>query len=757
MTLDPRPTTADDPRHAAELLELGDAFFELDASWRIVRVNWRQEALSRRPRDETVGRTFAEVWPELATPESRYWREYHRCMTERVPVQFQAYHAPLDLWTGVTAYPVSTGGIAVFFRDIGGVKRAEQESRRLAAIVENTDDAIISKDIAGVIRTWNAAAERLFGYRADEVIGRPVALLLPPDRADEEDRILAALRAGERIDHFETVRVRKDGSLVAVSVTVSPLRDAAGEIVGASKIARDNTDRVEAERALRDAERRYRSVFEQAAIGMGRVRFSDARWMEVNDTLCRMLGRSREEMLATPWPEITHPEDLDLDLGPFRRMAAGELDTYTVEKRFLHADGHHVWARLTLSAVRDAAGRPEYEIAVIEDVTAQRRAESELRAANEALRDADRRKDEFLGMLSHELRNPLAPIRSSLYILDRSVPGGEQARRAREVANRQVTHLTRLVDDLLDVTRVARGKIELRRAALDVGDLVRRTADDYRALMRERQLELEVSLPDREVSIDGDATRLAQVLGNLLSNAAKFTPAGGRVTLGVEERGGSAVVRVRDTGVGIADDLLPTIFDPFTQAEQTLARSEGGLGLGLALVKGLTRLHGGSVSVASRPGEGTEFQVALPLSRGAEAEPGSRAAPAARRRYRVLVVDDNVDAAESLADLVRLFGHDAEVAHDGPSAVAGALAGRPDVVLCDLGLPGMDGYEVARAVRARLDGDVRLVAVSGYAQPEDVRRSAEAGFDAHVAKPPDPRSIESVLAGPAPAAGPDPR
>jgi CheY-like chemotaxis protein len=306
------------------------------------------------------------------------------------------------------------------------------------------------------------------------------------------------------------------------------------------------------------------------------------------------------------------------------------------------------------------------------------------------------------------------------------------------------------VDDLLDVTRIARGKIELRRAPLDLAALARRTAEDHRALMHDRYLELAVEVPGEPLMVNGDETRLAQVLGNLLHNAAKFTPAGGRVALAVGVEDGRAVVHVRDTGAGIAPDVLPTIFEPFTQAEQTIARSEGGLGLGLALVRGLVALHGGDVAaVSAGPGRGTDFVVTLPLAapRGDAAnEDRAPTAGAPDRARRVLVIDDNRDAADSLAQLVAMLGHTTDVAYDAIDGLAKASENVPDVVLCDIGLPGMDGYEFARQFRARSRGrDVRLVAVSGYAQPDDVARAAEAGFDAHVAKPPDPERIEEVL------------
>jgi signal transduction histidine kinase len=373
---------------------------------------------------------------------------------------------------------------------------------------------------------------------------------------------------------------------------------------------------------------------------------------------------------------------------------------------------------------------------------------TELNRAVEALREADRRKDEYLAILSHELRNPLAPIRSAVFLLERADPASEGARRARGVIARQVGHLARMVDDLLDVSRVARGAIDLRRARMDLADLVARAGEDHSPLLAEAGIALEVEVPDHPVPIDGDSTRLAQVLGNILQNSAKFTARGGRVTLSLDTAGSEALIRIRDTGVGIAPELLGHVFEPFVQEERTLARSRGGLGLGLPLVKGLVELHGGSVEARSDgEGAGAEITVRLPLATapGAERADQPQAAGGATGR-RVLVVDDNVDAAASLCDVVAHFGHSVEAVHDGATALARARERHPDVVLCDIGLPGMDGYEVARAIRAdaALRG-IRLVAVSGYAQPEDRARAERAGFDAHIAKPADPSTIERLL------------
>ena len=381
------------------------------------------------------------------------------------------------------------------------------------------------------------------------------------------------------------------------------------------------------------------------------------------------------------------------------------------------------------------------------DMIERRRAEDALLASEQSLRESDRRKDEFLGMLSHELRNPLAPIRNSVYILKHADPAGDQAERARNVIERQAEHLTRLVDDLLDVTRIARGKIELRLARLDLRELVLRAGDDFRVMMDERGLVFDTALPPTRLLADADATRLTQVIGNLLHNAAKFTQRGDKVTLSLQGVDGGAEIRVRDTGAGIDAAVLPHIFDPFVQGPHTLARSEGGLGLGLALVKGITELHGGTVHVESGGrGRGAEFVIRLPVAAPATSREWSRpAVTPADVVHRVLVVDDNRDAADSLAEIVELLGHRAQVAYDGPSAVEIARATSPDVVLCDIGLPGMSGYEVARALRAVARRGMLLVAVTGYTQPEDMRKAVESGFDRHLAKPASAEDIERLL------------
>jgi PAS domain S-box-containing protein len=373
-----------------------------------------------------------------------------------------------------------------------------------------------------------------------------------------------------------------------------------------------------------------------------------------------------------------------------------------------------------------------------------------LRESERVLREADARKNEFLAMLSHELRNPLAPIKNSLFILQNARGDGEQVQRAEAVIGRQVTHLTNLVDDLLDITRVTRGKIRLEKTQLDLDEVVGRTVDDHRDLFAQTGIDLAFQPSGVRLLVHADRTRLTQVVGNLLQNAVKFTPKGGTTTVLVEGRGeGQAVIRVRDTGAGIGVEILPCLFEPFTQADRTLDRSKGGLGLGLALVKGLVEMHDGRVAARSEgPGKGAEFEVALPTISPSEiAEPRPLCGQESPQPRRVLVIEDNRDAADSLCEVLDLLNHSSMVAYSGDEGLEKVRAHRPHVVLCDIGLPGMDGHEVARAIRAdaRLSATT-LVALTGYAAAEDLARSREAGFDYHLAKPPSIEAIERVLA-----------
>jgi signal transduction histidine kinase/ActR/RegA family two-component response regulator len=359
-----------------------------------------------------------------------------------------------------------------------------------------------------------------------------------------------------------------------------------------------------------------------------------------------------------------------------------------------------------------------------------------------SIQEADQRKDEFLGMLAHELRNPLAPIRNAIELLQVAEPQDTPLEQARSVIDRQVAHMSRLVDDLLDATRIARGKVLLRRERCDLSSIVCQTTEDHRSIFDGAQLQLSVDKPPGPIWVQGDPTRLAQAVGNLLHNAQKFTDEGGsvQVRLSVIDGGTTAAIIVRDTGIGIDPRTLPHVFDMFRQAEQGLDRTRGGLGLGLTLVKGLAELHGGSVSAASAgQGHGAEFTV-LSTRRPRPRTPWSRPGPprptAPSAHYRILVVDDNTDAAETICALLGRDGHEVRSAPSGTSGLEVAREFHPDVVVCDIGLPGMDGYAVARAIRAEAPiANAFLIALTGYGRDEDVNRSRAAGFDLHLTKP----------------------
>jgi signal transduction histidine kinase/CheY-like chemotaxis protein len=376
--------------------------------------------------------------------------------------------------------------------------------------------------------------------------------------------------------------------------------------------------------------------------------------------------------------------------------------------------------------------------------------QSRERRAYEALHESDERKGHFIAMLSHELRNPLAPLRHALWLLDRAAPGSEQAAHARATLARQVLHLTRITDDLVDVTRISRGRIQLQKARVDLVELVRRSVEDHEALFTARKVSLIANLSRLPLCLDADSTRLGQVVGNLLWNAAKFTDPGGHAEITVERgMGNHALVRVRDDGIGIPHRLLDHVFEPFVQADTSLDRTRGGLGLGLSIVKTLVELHGGTVQARSQgPGLGAELIVRLPLA----PEQPTLLRPSGRERermprHRVLVVEDNFDAAETLREMLLMWDHEVEVAHDGREGIDKARVFQPDVVLCDIGLPVMDGYEVARAIRSDPDlSSAFLVAVTGYASHDDARRAAGAGFDRHLGKPVPVEVLEEVLA-----------
>jgi PAS domain S-box-containing protein len=684
----------------------------------------------------------------------------------------------------------SVRAIAANFRDITRQREDEQIRSQLAAIVESSEDAIIGADLNGVVVSWNKAAERLYGYTAEEMIGKSLSALAPPGQPDELAGLMERLRHGEGVEHHETIRQRKDGARIEVALSISPIRDAEGRVVGAAKIARDAT-------ARRTAERRQRLLAESGAVlaaslddrailsAVARLivpALADYCLIHILEDGGHIVQAAAshtdpaKEALLWELADVHGPGD-DADGLVLRVVRTGESELLPHNADAL-AEAVRPPARVTeilrelgarsaILAPLSARGRTLGVVSLVAAGRGRRFDASDREFAEELahrialavdnarlyreVREADRRKGEWIAMLAHELRNPLAPLLTGLHVLRRSGGDPAAAEKAEEMMERQVRHLARLVDDLLDVSRVARGKIALRRERLDLARLVRTAAADRRPALESAGLTLAVETPETPLWVSGDATRLSQVLGNLLDNAAKFTDRGGRVEvkLNATEGGPGAELRVRDTGVGIDPELLPRLFEPFSQADRSLHRSKGGLGLGLALVRGLTELHGGTVRAASAgPGRGAEFVVRLPL----EAEPPVLSKAGAEPRAggaprRVLVVEDNRDSADTLRMLLELQGHEVRVAYTGPEGVRLAREWRPTVVLSDIGLPGLDGFGVARALRAdAATSGARLIAVTGYGTDEDRRLARESGFDHLLTKPADPAVLQDLLA-----------
>jgi PAS domain S-box-containing protein len=1093
------------------LASIGDAVIATDTEGRVTFMNAVAQELTGWASEDAEGKSLESVFAILNEKTRRpVENPALRALREGVVVGL-ANHTVLVARDGSerpiddSAAPMrdergNPVGAVLVFRDVTERRRAEEALARLAAIVESSDDAIVSKTLDGVIRSWNSGAERIFGYTAEEAVGRPITLIIPPERHDEEPAILERLRCGERVEHFETVRVAKDGRRLDISLTISPICDAEGHVIGASKVARDITERKRAENALRRSERELSEFFENAAVGLhwagpdgtilranrtelallgytaeeyvgrniaefhadpgviadilrrlaageelrgceARMRCKDGSIREVLlssnvlweggefvhtrcftrditerkhaeralkeseerlaaelDAMSRLHALSTRLVAATDLPsaladvleeavrttgadfgnvQLLNPdsraleivaqcgfgaeflehfrevrldegsccaqameqgeriviEDVDLDttFEPHREIAAragyrgvqstplkgrsgeviGMLSTHyrsprrpserdgrlldllarhaadLVERfrseealrlseassRFLaeasaalasvvdyestlqkvanlavphfadwsavdvveneslrrlavaHQDpekmqlAHELMRRyppdpespsgvysvlrtgkpeivgditdeMLVRAAKDAehlklirsvglksyicvplvvsgntlgaltfataeSGRrlTDTDLALATDLAHRAAVAIENTQLYQALRDADRRKDEFLATLAHELRNPLAPIRNALQIIAMPRVDAATVERSRDMMERQVHQLVRMVDDLLDVSRVMRGKIDLRRERVQLATVVARAVETVQPIIDAQGHRLNVRISSDSLLLDADPVRLVQVVGNLLANAAKYTEPGGRIWLAADRDGDMAVLRVRDSGIGIAPHMLPRIFELFVQVDHASTKAQGGLGIGLTLVKNLVEMHNGIVQARSDGlGHGSEFIVKFPIVE--QADDQDHGADTSRLAYqspprsgkRLLVVDDNQDAANSLAMLLKLKGHEVRVAYSGMAALEMMKTYTPDVVFLDIGMPGMDGYEVARRIR-EIPGlaKVVLAALTGWGQQEDRRRTAEASFDHHLVKPPELQAVENIL------------
>jgi PAS domain S-box-containing protein len=627
-------------------------------------------------------------------------------------------------------------------------RKLQENEQEFRAIFENAASGIVRTDSQDRLAAVNDRFCQMLGYSRQELLGCAVREFIHPDARPRSDDLNAQIRDGRiKAIQYEERYLRRDGSALWVHVGISGVHDEAGRFLYSVGTVIDISARKAAEERLHL----------QAALAAvpNAISISDRAgtivW--VNRAFTTLTGYDESEVIGNTHRILSSGAQSGAFYGEmWATLSRGEVWRGELINR--RKDGTLYNEEMGITPLRDDNGQLTHYIAIKQDITARKRAEEKLRASQEELRatnarlqEADRRKDEFLAVLSHELRNPLAPMRNSLYVLDRAAPDSEQARRARATIERQVDHMTRLVSDLLDVSRIVRGKIVLQPDRIDLRDVVSRTVEDHRSLFSARAIEVESRQPEEPVWINGDAARLSQALGNLLQNAAKFTSAGGTVRVMLEHDGDTAVMRVRDTGVGIAPEMLPRIFQPFTQADTSLARGTGGLGLGLALVRGLTELHGGEVQALSAgPGKGAEFTMRLPVSSAPVRATQPELGRATQHARRVLIIEDNIDSAESLKEALELDRHEVILASTGQDGLKKARASRPDVVLCDIGLPGMDGYAVARAFRADAQlRDLSLVALTGYALAEDRKRATDAGFDRHLTKPVNLSLLERTL------------
>ncbi|HYN06287.1 MAG TPA: PAS domain S-box protein [Vicinamibacterales bacterium] len=609
------------------LASIGDAVISTDAEGHVTFMNVVAEALTGWSQADALGRPLVDVFRivhertrqpvENPALEALRARTVVRLANHTILISRDGREVLIDDSAGpIRDDSGSTVGAILVFRDVSERKDTELARAHLAAIIESSEDAIVSKTLEGIILSWNAGAERLFGYPSEEAIGRPITLVIPADRLDEEHEIVARIARGERIEHFETVRVAKDGRRIEISLTVSPIRDADGVVIGASKIARDITDRRNAERALR------------------------------------------------------------------------EVDT---------------------------------------------------------------QKDRFIALLAHELRNPLAPLTNALQVMRLAADDASAVAGARDVMERQLSHLVRLIDDLLDISRIGQNKLELRRSRVLLADVVRSAVETARPLMDGAGHLLTVSLPAEPIHLDADLTRLSQVFGNLLTNSAKYTERGGRIVLAADRQGNDVLVSVRDNGIGIPADARLRIFDMFSQLDRRVERTRGGLGIGLALVKGLVEMHGGTVTAESEgSGKGSTFTVKLPAiatPSGTSAGGSSESAPRANGpRRRILVVDDNRDAADSMASMLELMGNEVRTAYSGAEALRTAEAFQPKLIFMDVGMPDLNGYDTTQRIREQSWGrGMVIIALTGWGQERDRVRSRDAGCDGHLVKPVNVLELEQSL------------
>jgi hypothetical protein len=753
------------------------AIFVLDRGGRVLTWNAGAQLLEGYSAEEAIGLHLSQFYPpdalerglpasdlEQASANGRFEEEGWRVRQDGnrfwANVSVTALYDPRgQLW-----------GFLNITRDLiarrSGEEQLRESEERFRLLVQSVRDyAIFTLDPHGHVTSWNAGARHIKGYEPHEVIGSHFSRFYPPDAVERrwpEEELRRATLEGSFED--EGWRLRKDGSRFWANVVITALRDAQGTLRGFSKVTRDLSERRQQEDTLRRGEQRFRLLLDGVkdhALFLVDVRGIVNSW---NEGAERIEGYRADQIIGRHVANFYRPDDVAAD-RPWRELAiARDSGRLELEGWRIRQDGSSYWAKVTISALKDEQGKLYGYAHLIQDLTEQQRAE--------ALASTVGKTNEFLATLAHELRNPLAPIRNAVTLMGRTGLGDPVLEAMRQTIDRQSGHLERIVDELLDVDRIARGQLKLDKAPIDLSQLLAGALEASRPLIERREQQLRVSIPERPVPIRGDGLRLTQVVVNLLNNAAKYTPPHGQIWVTLTPKDAVIELRIRDSGIGIRSEMINRIFELFVQEEEAQRFNDRGLGVGLALVRRVVELHGGRVEAYSEGRDrGSEFVVFLPPASAAAVEDApARAAPApvagatahvadTLPRRRIVIADDNTDAAASLDLLLQSFGQDTRVAHDGAAALEAVAQFRPHLVVLDVGMPMLDGYEVARRLRSLPDGAaLTLVALTGWGQEVDRQRALQTGFNHHLVKPVSETALRELLTSTAaaPPAGADP-
>jgi PAS domain S-box-containing protein len=749
-------------RLASIVASADDAIISKDLVGTITSWNRAAEEIFGYTEAEAIGQSIRLIIPrELHEAEEDVLRRVRagEVVSHYETVRVRKDGRRIDVSLTVSPIVTSNGeviGASKIARDITEQRRVERDARHFAAIIQSSDDAIISKDLNGTILSWNPAAERLFGYTALEIVGKSVRTIIPPDRQSEEDDVLGAVGRGESVDHFETVRLRKDGTRVPVSLTVSPIRTSSGEIVGASKIARDLS---RAQTAQRDAGR-LASIVDSSddAIVSKDLNSIVTSW---NAAAERMFGFPASEMVGQSIRRIIPDDRQQEEAEVLFRIRRGErVEHYETIRR--RKDGTLVPVSLTVSPILDHNGAVVGASKIARDISERERSEREHQRLLTIAREASQLKDEFLATLSHELRTPLNAIVGYVRMMQSDLLTGDKRTRAMDTVARNVSSLTHIVEDVLDVSRIISGKLRLDVQSVDLPPLIEYALETVRPAADAKGIRLIAIVDPRAAPVSGDPERLQQILWNLLSNAVKFTERGGQVQVRLERVNSHVELTVTDTGVGIPADFLPHVFDRFRQADGGINRARGGLGLGLAITRHLVELQGGRISAESAgPGRGAAFRIELPVrSAHAPAPSEPREHPQSPQGHhqiavphlhgiRILAVDDDGDALTLVREILEATGATIATADSAQEALDLLELTTPDVLLADLGMPLMSGFDLIDRVRRSTrpaTRDIPAVALTAYARSEDRVKALRSGFQLHLAKPVDPGELMAAMA-----------